>query len=134
MGWSEQQQIELHAPPYLRNAIRVITETGLRIYKELLPMKKTQVDWRNAVVWVPDSKTANGISEIPLTSLAEESLRNQLSISGDGEFLFPSDETPTKHLKSVKTAWRNSLRRAGIPYFRIYDLRSTFATRLSAGE
>ena len=30
-------------------------------------------------------------------------------------------------------AWRNTLRRAGIPYFRIYDLRSTYATRLSAG-
>jgi len=24
-------------------------------------------------------------------------------------------------------------RRAGVPYFRIYDLRSTYATRLSAG-
>jgi len=31
-------------------------------------------------------------------------------------------------------AARNAtLRRAGIPYFRIYDLRSTYATRLSAG-
>jgi integrase len=25
------------------------------------------------------------------------------------------------------------LRKAGVPYFRIYDLRSTFSTRLSAG-
>jgi integrase len=56
-----------------------------------------------------------------------------MAISGSGDFFFPSDETPTKHLKSVKTAWRNTLRRAGIPYFRIYDLRSTYATRLSAG-
>jgi hypothetical protein len=29
--------------------------------------------------------------------------------------------------------WRTTLRRAGVPYFRIYDLRSTYATRLSAG-
>jgi len=29
--------------------------------------------------------------------------------------------------------WRATLRRARLPYFRIYDLRSTFATRLSAG-
>ena len=28
---------------------------------------------------------------------------------------------------------RATLRRAGVPYFRIYDLRSTYATRLSAG-
>jgi integrase len=26
-----------------------------------------------------------------------------------------------------------ALKRAGVPYFRIYDLRSTYATRLSAG-
>src|SRR6202030_4660092 len=54
-------------------------------------------------------------------------------ISGNGDLLFPGDQNPTTHLKSVKTAWRNTLRRAGIPYFRIYDLRSTYATRLSAG-
>ena len=34
---------------------------------------------------------------------------------------------------SFKTAWATTLRKAGVPYFRIYDLRSTYATRLSAG-
>ena len=29
--WSEQQRIESSAPQYLRNVIRIITETGLRI-------------------------------------------------------------------------------------------------------
>ena len=95
-------------------------------------MKKEQVDLANAVLWIPDSKTPDGISEVPLTRLALEALRSQLSISGNGVFLFPGDRTTT-HLKSLKTAWRNTLRRAGIPYFRIYDLRSTYATRLSAG-
>jgi integrase len=57
MGWTEQQLIELQAPNYLRNIIRIITETGLRVYKELMPMKKDQVDLDNAVVWIPDSKT-----------------------------------------------------------------------------
>ena len=40
MTWSEQAEIEKHAPPYLRNVIRIITETGLRVYKELACMKK----------------------------------------------------------------------------------------------
>jgi integrase len=133
VSWSEQQQIQFHAPAHLGNIVRIITETGLRVYKELLPMKKDQVDLVNSVVWIPDSKTPNGISELPLTRLALDALRNQIAISGNGDFLFPRDETPTEHIKSVKTAWRNSLRRAGVPYFRIYDLRSTYATRLSAG-
>ena len=42
--WSEQQRIEAFAPPYLANVIRIITETGLRVYKELTPMRKDQVD------------------------------------------------------------------------------------------
>src|SRR5205814_7126875 len=47
--------------------------------------------------------------------------------------LFPSSTDPKAHQKTFKTTWHATLRRAGIPYFRIYDLRSSFATRLSAG-
>ncbi len=58
MSWSEQLKIELQAPPYLTNAVRIITETGLRVYKELTPMRQDQVDLVNAMVWIPESKTA----------------------------------------------------------------------------
>jgi hypothetical protein len=54
--WSEQQKIELAAPAYLSNIIRIVTETGLRIYKELTPMKKEQLDLDNRIVWIPDSR------------------------------------------------------------------------------
>ena len=131
--WSEQRQIENNAMPHLRNAIRIIAETGLRAKKELLPMKKDQIDFLNEVLWIPDSKTPNGVAEIPLSKLALEAFRNQIAISGNGEFLFPSDLNQEGHLKSLRTAWRKALKRAGIPYFRFYDLRSTYATRLSAG-
>jgi integrase len=131
--WSEQQRIESHGPQYLRNIVRIITETGLRIYKELAPMRKDQVDPQNAVVWIPDSKTSNGVAEVPLTSLAIEAFKSQMAISGEGPFLFPSNRIPSGHQTTFKTVWRRTLRRAKIPYFRIYDLRSTYATRLSAG-
>ena len=133
MAWSEQQRIEFQAPEYLRNIIRIITESGLRVYKELMPMKKDQVDLENAFVWIPDSKTPNGVAEVPLTELALEAFRDQIRISGPGPWLFPSDENPTGHQKTLKTVWHATLRRAKVPYFRIYDLRSTYATRLSAG-
>src|SRR3972149_8914208 len=133
MSWSEQQLIEFQAPEYLRNIIRMITETGLRVDKELLPMKKDQVDLENAVVWIPDSKTPNGIAEVPLTKIAVGAFRDQIRIAGPSPWLFPSDENPRGHQKGLKTVWRAVLRRAKVPYFRIYDLRSTYATRLSAG-
>ena len=96
-------------------------------------MKKDELDLENRTVWIPDSKTPNGIAEVPLTEIAVEAFRSQLAISGPGPCLFPSDENPGGYQKTFKTVWRATLRRAGVQYFRIYDLRSTYATRLSAG-
>ncbi|MGI8988920.1 MAG: tyrosine-type recombinase/integrase [Bryobacteraceae bacterium] len=131
--WSEQQMIEFHAPDYLRNVIRINTETGLRVYKGLAAMKKDQVDLENATVWIPDSKTANGVAEVPLTQMAIEAFRDQLRVAGDGSWLFPSDKNESGHQTTFKTAWHKTLKRAKVPPFRIYDLRSTHATRPSAG-
>jgi len=133
VAWSEQQMIEFHAPEHLRNVVRIITETGLRVYKELMSMKKDQVDLDNAIVWIPDSKTPNGIAEVPLTPLAVQAFRDQLRIAGSGSHLFPSDKNESGHQTTLKTVWHKTLKRAKLPYFRIYDLRSTYATRLSAG-
>jgi len=133
ISWSEQKKIEAEAPAPLRNAIRIITETGLRVYKELTPMKKDQVDVQNAFVWIPDSKTPNGVAEVPLTELAVTAFEDQMQIAGQEPYLFPSEKNPLGHQTTFKTAWAATLRRAKVPYFRIYDLRSTYATRLSAG-
>jgi integrase len=131
--WSEQQRIETSAPQYLRNIVRILTETGLRIYKELMPMRKDQVDLQNAFVWIPDSKTSTGVAEVPLSPLALEAFKDQLQVAGPGSFLFPSNRNPSGFITTLKTIWRRTLRRANVTYFRIYDLRSTYATRLSAG-
>lgn len=133
VSWSEQQRIEAHGPEYLRNIVRIITETGLRVYKELLPMKKEQLDFINRTVWIPDSKTPNGVAVLPLTELAIQAIQRQMVLAGPGEYLFPSKLNAAGHLRSLRTVWRLTLKRAGVSYFRIYDLRSTYATRLSAG-
>jgi integrase len=87
----------------------------------------------NAALWIPDSKTPNGIAEVPLTPIAVDTFRDQLRLSPCSPYLFPSDENPSRHQKTLKTVWHATLRRTGIPYFRIHDLRFTYATRLSAG-
>ena len=55
-----------------------------------------------------------------------------MQLAGDSSYLFRSENT-VGHQTTFKTVWRLTLRRAKVPYFRIYDLRSTYATRLSAG-
>ena len=133
VSWSEQQRIEAEASIHLRHVVRIVTETGLRIYKELAPMTKEQVDLDNKVVWMQDSKTPNGVADVPLTDLAVAAFRNQMEIAGNSPYVFPSENNPTGHQTTFKTGWAATLRRAKVPYFRIYDLRSTYATRLSAG-
>jgi integrase len=96
-------------------------------------MKKEHLDLANAVVWIPDSKTVNGVAEVPLTEIAVKAFQDQLQVAGTGVFLFPSDKNKRGHHTTFKTAWAATLRRANVRYFRIYDLRSTYATRLSAG-
>jgi integrase len=129
VSWSEQQKIEFHAPDYLRNVIRIVTETGLRIYKELTPMKKDQLDLDNGTVWIPDSKTPNGVAEVPLTEIAADAFRRQLALAGPGEYLFPSDVNPDGHHKTFKTTWHATLRgRCSL----FSHLRSSFDIRYTA--
>ena len=85
------------------------------------------------MVWIPDSKTPNGIAEVPLTPLAIEAFRDQMRLSPCSPHLFPSDHNSSGYQRTLKTTWEATLRRAKVQYFRLYDLRSTYATRLSAG-
>jgi integrase len=79
------------------------------------------------------SKTPNGVAEVPLTPIALDAFRSQISLAGPAEYLFPNGKTTHGHQRSLKKVWRTTLKKAGIPYFRIYDLRSTYSTRVSAG-
>ena len=133
MTWSEQVKIEQHVPAYLKNVIQIITETGLRVYKELACLKKEQVDLENKMVFIDDSKTPTGVAEVPLSEIAVKAFRSQFELAGPGPWLFPSNGNSTGHQTEFKQAWRTALRKAGVSHFRLYDLRSTYATRLSAG-
>jgi len=132
---SEQKIIELNAPDHLRNVIVIITEMGLRPYKELMPMKKLQVDLENLVVHIPDSKSPSGIGDMPMTSLAARALKAQMKANRKSEYLFPTTnpKSAKPYLSTLKTTWSSTLKRAGVPHFPLYHLRHTFASRLSAG-
>jgi len=102
--------------------------------------EKDQIDLENAVAWIPDSKTPNGIAEAPLTDLALEAwakrrpracFASSYESRDRGRGCFRRREFD-RLPEEPKTVWRLTLRRAKAPYFRIYDLRSTYATCLSA--
>lgn len=135
MTASEQERIEFVAPNYLKHIIVIMTEMGLRPQKELLPMLKSQVDLENRLVHIADSKTESGIGDMPMTELVYTSFKKQVEDAIGSDYLFPRlTELGSKpYLCSVKKVWRTTLRRAKVPHFSLYELRHTFATRLSAG-
>jgi integrase len=55
--------------------------------------------------------------------------------SAGSDYLFPTTKPKSgkPYLTTVKKSWAATLERAGIPHFSLYELRHTFATRLSAG-
>ncbi len=132
---SEQVRLEACASVYLRNIIVIMVEMGLRPYRELIPMRKEQVDLQNGIVHLPDSKTVNGIADMPMTDRVREAFASQMKQSGDSDYLFPSPRRNSRkpHITRVTKLWDRTLQRAGLPHFSLYELRHTFATRLSAG-
>jgi integrase len=104
-----------------------MTEMGLRPYKELMPMKKPQVDLENSVVHIPDSKSPSGVGDVPMTDVARAAFRSQIEATPGSEYLFPSlkENARRPYIKTLKTTWKATLRRAGVPYFPLYHLRHT---------
>ena len=135
MTSTEQARIEAAAPSYMRNVVVILSEMGLRYKKELLPMKKAQIDLGNGVVHIADSKTAHGIGDMPMTAIAREAFERQINETPGSEYLFPTPKIGAKkpYITNLRKVWAGTLKRAGVPYFALYELRHTFATRLSAG-
>ena len=75
-------------------------------------MKKEQLDLDNRIVWIPDSKTPNGVAEVPLTEIAVDTFRKQLALSGISPFLLPNDQNVDGYQKAFKTDRHATLHRA----------------------
>jgi integrase len=73
---------------------------------------------------------------MPLTDAARDAFRRQMEQTPGTDYLFPSPITTGKkrHMTNLRKVWADTLKKAGVPpYFAPYELRHTFATRLSAG-
>ena len=129
----EEQRILEAAPPQLRVAIILLTQTGGRTYSEVFSLRWDQIDLANKLIHLDnDVKTPGSSEPVPLSEYACEVLQAWKREQGSKiKFVFPSPHLPDQPISTVKTAWKATLRRAGVPYFPIYNLRHLFCTRLS---
>jgi integrase len=133
MTWSEQTEIEAHAPEYLKDVIRIITETGLRVYKELASMRKEQIDLSNKVVFVADFQDSHRDRGGSIDGHRGGGFSESDRTGRPWPMAFSQRWLPARAPEGLQEGLGHNAQESGVRYFRLYALRSTYATRLSAG-
>ncbi len=132
LSYDDEERIKQFAPPLLRMLVTLLAETGMRVQKEALPLRWSDVSLDSEPAWIRiiDSKTTAGIRTVWLTEHCRSALKTwrEFLTPDFSPFVFPSPRNSSAHFRDYKTAWRTALKRARLS-FRIYDLRATFASR-----
>jgi integrase len=133
LTFDEENRLLATAEEHIRVLAILILETGLRSGKEALALKWAEIDFLNESIRVRQSKTMAGQRIVPMSSRCNaELLRWQaLFVPNFSEYVFPKPGHPETHLRDVRAAWANALSTAGLKHFWIYDLRHTFASRVT---
>jgi len=133
LSYEEEERVKQFSPPLLRMLITLLADTGLRVKKEALPLKWSDISLDSApgCIRICDSKSAAGVRPVWLTNHCREALVNWHRVFGPefSPFVFPSPRNPKVHFVDYKTAWRTAAKKAELADRRIYDLRATFASR-----
>jgi integrase len=134
--YEEESKIKQFSPLWLSVLLTVLIETGLRVRKEALPLKWSDVNLESepGCILVRDSKTVAGIRAVWLTRHCRNTLLQWREFLGPhfSEYVFPSPRIPSTHISDYKKAWQKAAREAGLSDRRAYDTRATFASRANA--
>jgi integrase len=134
--WEAEESKSMVIGSWLSVLITFLIETGLRVRKEALPLKWSDIDLNSdpGCVLVRDSKTPAGVRPVWLTKYCRDTLIQWREFLGPdfSEYVFPSPRISSTHISDYKKAWQKAAREAGLADRRIYDTRATFASRANA--
>lgn len=133
LTWEEQEKLLAMASPRIRVLTVLGVETGMRT-GEMLGLRWQDIDFLNDALQVVKSKTAAGIRSVPMSAICKSELLIWRSLIGPAhsEWVFPSLANRRHKLQGGRKAWASTLKKARIPFFPIYYLRHTFASRLTS--
>jgi len=132
--FEEEERILMVADPHIRALMVLLLETGLRPNREALALKWDDIDFSNGSIKVRESKTQAGIRNVPLSARCKAELQRWRKLGGPqiSQYVFPNMRDVARPLKDIRRSWAKALKAAKMEYFWIYNLRHTFASRLSA--
>lgn len=122
----EQQYLNVASQP-LKDVAVLMLETGMRP-DEVYRIQVDNVKLAENYIFNPHGKTKAARRKIPLTQRAAEVLRQRIE-DATGSHLFPHQADADQAMIKANHAHYGALKRSGLPHFRLYDLRHTFATR-----
>jgi integrase len=131
ISFEEQAAYLTETSQPLRDIATIILDTGMRP-EEVFRMRAENLDFKQKAIFNPYGKTKAARRTIPMTddALFLLKLRVNKATKRATPYLFPSRHDTQKPIGSVKKAHSAAVKRAKIQrYFRLYDLRHTFATR-----
>lgn len=134
VSYEEECRLLAAASPQIRALAILMLETGARPISECLQLRWEDVDFESDFIHIRESKTNAGIRRVPLSPRCKIELLHWREHVGVGfsEYVFPSMSSPERPLKDIRRSWAKALKDAKLKPFWMYNLRHTFATRLSA--
>jgi integrase len=113
-----------------RDILILMRDTGMRNQRELYRMRIENLDWENRLIFVPDSKTAEGRRLVPMSRRVTELWRGRCGTESEG-WVFPSSRAASGHLRSIDRLFREARRKAGLPKeLVLYCARHDYGTRV----
>ena len=137
LTYEEEKRLLAVCDPLLRIFVIVLIETGMRSKTEALTLQWADVDLTSEVgcVYVRRSKTLAGERRVWLTEFCRGQLQSWQNLVGENsDYLFPSPRNPGAHWTGYQNPWKRAVKAAVLGDRRVYDLRSTFATRANAAR
>jgi integrase len=131
ISFEEQAAYLAETSQPLHDIAKIILGTGMRP-EEVFRMQAENLDFKQKAIFNPCGKTKAARRTIPMTDDALSLLKSRVkkAMKLGTSYLFPSRHDVQTPIGSVKKAHSAAVKRAKIErYFRLYDLRHTFATR-----
>lgn len=113
-----------------RDVVILVRDTGMRNEKELYQIRIENIDWDRHLIFVPDSKTGNGIRDVPMSDRVLDLLRIRCGSRREG-WVFPSKRSESGHLTTMAAKFRQARNEGGLPKnLVLYCGRHDFGTRV----
>lgn len=123
----EEMRLISKASPHIRPIIVVALQTGMR-RGELLNLQWKDVDFKNKLISIRHSKSGKP-RKVPMNQIVYQELISLRLQNPSSEYVFVNPKTGER-IRSFKTAWKLTLKRAQIEDLRFHDLRHCHAVKL----